>query len=72
MRKINFDEFMEEKKRKYFKAPALLGRKRMARRKPRDGQSRAALIMFDYRRSLERAGSGEIAETAPRKYRVKL
>ena len=40
MRKINYDDFMKEKKDKYFKVPALLGRKRLAKSKPRDPEER--------------------------------
>lgn len=71
MRKINYDAFMAEKKEKYFEAPALLGRKRLAKSKPRDPEERNALMMRDYERYGEWIKKGILEEVSPRKYKIK-
>jgi hypothetical protein len=72
MRKINFDDFASEKKEKYFDVPALLGRKRLAKRKPRDAEERDSLMMLDYERYKLWIKDGVLVEVAPRKYKVTL
>ena len=72
MRKIKYDDFIALKKDKYFEAPALLGRKRLAKRKPRNAEERNSLMMLDYARYLDWIKSGILTETAPRKYRIKV
>jgi len=70
MRKINYDDFIKEKKEKYFEAPALLGRKRLAKRKPHEAEERNSLMMLDYLRYRDWINSGILVELAPRKYRI--
>ena len=72
MRKINYDDFVAEKKEKYFEAPALLGRKRLAKRKPRDAEERDSLMMLDYERYRQWIKDGVLVEAGPRKYRITL
>jgi hypothetical protein len=72
MRKINYDDFVKEKKEKYFEVLALLGRKRLARRKPRDAEERNSLMMLDYERYRRWIRDGVLVEVGPRKYRVTL
>jgi len=72
MRKINYDDFIKEKKDKYFKAPALLGRKRLAKRKPRDPEERYYLMIRDYERYRQWIKDGVLVEVGPRKYRITL
>jgi len=70
MRKINYNDFTVEKKEKYFMVPALLGRKRLAKRKPRDPEERDSLMMLDYERYCEWIKKGILIEVAPRKYKI--
>jgi len=70
MRKINYSDFTAEKKEKYFMAPALLGRKRLAKRKPRDPEERDSLMMLDYERYGEWIKKGILIEVSPRKYKI--
>ena len=70
MRKINYDDFLRAKKDKYFKVPALLGRKRSAKRRPRDPEEREALMWLDYQRYRRWLKNGDIVEVSKRKYIV--
>ena len=72
MRKINYDDFIAEKKEKYFEVPALFGRKRLAKRKPRDPEERNLLMMLDYERHKQWVRDGVLVEVGPRKYKVTL
>jgi hypothetical protein len=72
MRRINYDSFMKEKNEKYFAAPALLGRRRMARRKPRSPEERSALMRMDCSRLREWAENGELVIVSPKRYILKV
>ena len=70
MIKINYDEFTKQKKDKFFKVPALLGRKRAAKRRPRNPEERDALMLLDYQRYLQWLKNGDLIEVSNRKYIV--
>ncbi len=56
MKKINFDEFMEEKRRKFFTVKAILWKRKLPRRRKRDPEERELLMIIDrnrFRRWLE-------------------
>ena len=72
MRKINFDEYIREKKEKYFAARARLGGRRGARRKPRNPEERKALMKMDYLRWRKWLEDGTLVIVSPRKYVFKL
>ena len=72
MRKINYDEYMREKKDKFFELRAIMGWRRGARRKPRDPEERTALRQMDYERYRKWIESGQLVEVSPRKYKMKI
>ena len=72
MRKINYDDFVKQKKDKYFEVPAMLGRKRGAKRRPRNPEERDALMLMDYARYQKWLKNGDLVEVSNRKYIVKI
>ncbi|MEQ8172976.1 MAG: hypothetical protein ABRQ38_29095 [Candidatus Eremiobacterota bacterium] len=72
MRKINFDEFIKEKKKNYFSLRARLGRKRMAVRRQRDPEERDLLMIMDRNRLNKWIEQGEIQMISIRHFSVKL
>jgi hypothetical protein len=72
VRKINFDDFIKEKKDRYYKVPAVLGKKRLAKRRPRDPEERDALMKLDILRYKKWIANGDLVELGPRKYIVNL
>ncbi|MEQ8171774.1 MAG: hypothetical protein ABRQ38_22985 [Candidatus Eremiobacterota bacterium] len=72
MRKINFDEFIKEKKKNYFSLRARLGRKRTAVRRQRDPEERDLLMIMDRNRLNKWIEHGEIQMISIRHFSVKL
>ncbi|MCB4790527.1 MAG: hypothetical protein LHV68_01435 [Elusimicrobia bacterium] len=70
MRKMNFDDFIKTKKDIFFKVPAMLGRKRGAKRRQRDPEEREALMMLDLARYKQWIKNGDLIEVSPKKYVV--
>ena len=70
MRKINYDDFIKEKKDRYFKVPAMLGRKRLARTRPRNPEERSALMQLDIIRRRKWVENGDLVEEGQRKYTI--
>ena len=67
VKKINYDDFIKEKRKKYFDVPARLGRRRAARRKPRNREERDALMRQDYERYKKWIDNGDLVIINPRK-----
>ena len=59
MRKVNFDEFIKEK-RKFFSVKAVLGKKRLPRRRKRDPKERELLMIMDKNRFLRWQEEGKL------------
>lgn len=72
MQKINYNDYVKTKKEKYFLAPAILGRKRSARRRKRNSEEREALMFLDYKRYQKWIKNGDLTESGPRKYILNL
>ncbi|MGV8124654.1 MAG: hypothetical protein AB2L14_33315 [Candidatus Xenobiia bacterium LiM19] len=72
MRVINYDEFMREKKEKFFSLRAKLGRRRAARRRNRDPEERDALMRMDKRRFERWLSDGTLEMLSPRHYILRL
>lgn len=72
LRKINFDEFMEEKKKKFFPTRAILGRKRLPVRRERDSGKRELLMIMDKNRFKKWIEKGELQMISLRHFLLKL
>jgi len=72
LRKINFDEFMAEKKKNYFSLRARLGKRRMAARRQREPGKRELLMIMDRNRLDKWIEKGEIQMISIRHFSVKL
>ncbi|OGS18459.1 MAG: hypothetical protein A2219_08815 [Elusimicrobia bacterium RIFOXYA2_FULL_50_26] len=60
------------KHNKYFRVPAILGRKRLARRMPRNAEERESLMMHDYARYKQFIRNGILVEISARKFKIRL
>jgi len=72
MRIINYDEFMREKKERFFSLRARLGRRRAAKRRNRDPEERDALMRMDKRRFERWLSDGTLEIVSPRHYILRL
>jgi len=72
MRVINYEEFMREKKEKFFSLRAKLGRRRGAKRRNRDPEERDALMRMDRRRFERWLSDGTLEMVSPRHYILRL
>ncbi|MEW6041609.1 MAG: hypothetical protein AB1633_08820 [Elusimicrobiota bacterium] len=68
MKKINYGDYISEKKKKYFDLPARLGRKRMTKRRVRNPEERLALMKLDYLRYRKWLKEGVLKKISPKKY----
>jgi len=72
LRKINFDEFMEEKKRKFSTVKAILGRRKLPRRKKRDCEERELLMIMDRNRFRRWLREGKLKMLSLRHFLLEL
>jgi hypothetical protein len=72
LRKINFDEFMIEKKKEFFSLRARLGKKKLPARRKRDPEKRKFLMIMDKNRFYKWIEKGELQMISLRHFLVKL
>jgi hypothetical protein len=72
MKQFIFDDFVKEKRTKFFALRAKLGLRRMPRRRPRSPEKSIALTLMDKARWEHWVQEGKIIEIGPRRYVINL